>query len=1320
MASNEKVYKLTINGLTESISQVEALNAQIDDLMNRLDKLASVGVKIDVGGGGKADIAESTVELEKQREIAKELAQVNKQIAQGARDADGNYANTLKGRRAELAALKKTLSSMELGTKEWAEMSSKVNDVNDEVKNLEKSFGVFNRQVGNYEIVNKGMDGLKVKVGDVEREFTGFKDANKTLSNEMAELALKMREMTNAGQGGTEEFKALQQQFEDTAKASESLTKAKEYSDRLKNSIQDDSGALGEMNRTFDSVNAVINVGVGAMGLFADNTEDVQKAINRTVQVTTVLKGVTVLMNKEFQQGTPLMKAYNAVINGVSKAFGVQATSAKAAQIATKAFSGALIASGIGAIVVLIGYLVNNFDELKETLGISTNLTDAFGKAWDKVSEVLMGVSSVIFKFIITPIRTAIETIKNLIHLDFKAAFESLTNGIKEQYDVIGNYQSGAQKQHKKNIEKANREQAKAREKDLNDQIKANEAKYGSDWKYTKEGKEQYEKMFAERLKMYAKDSDEYKQAMNDKTSFDREWTEHANEASKKATEDAKRLAKQKADELAAIEKKIEDNMIEAMKDGFEKELKQLKIQERRELEEAEKSGIKVQEQKLAIQAKYNKIYLDKEKEQQDKISATNAKFQQMFSSSIEDAISKSLGSDKAALDLSRIINEVYKTDDKGALKPLEDYIDYNLEMIQIHTKIFVGKEQALLQEAFNIDLGKFEQEYRNALKSLGTDIEGSLETIKEKFGDNSSKYGMFSEFANISNLLRDMTSENSTQIIEHVNESFGKIYDMLGEYQTNYEDFGTEMAYMASTYLDKINAIYDQKLNERALIEVKARKDMADAEKQGNEEILKLYNDTFEAISNAQEKMLTSVNGGNRNLDVIFTNFKNFNVKDIISKYDALGEKTRELIENNDKELESLRKVQEELGEKITAIESYKDAIARGDSDAETELHKELIALGIDIENLDEEWQKLIADFAENRLRINGIESTNKALNGLMKNIKDMKEKNLKDWKEWANSIAEILSELAEVTAYIGGNVIEAIFNNTMNAIDKQMEALEEETVKLEEEYAKQEEIEQMHKDRINEIEDELSTARGDRRLALLDRINAEVAARERAFANEKAIMAKQKELEKKREELNKKAEEAEKKKNKQEQKINIMAAIMNTALGITSALKAGYPLGILYAAVIAAMGASQIALIASQKFANGGVIEGKSHAQGGVKVLGGSAEVEGGEFITNKRTTAMNVGLLEYINSKNKQLSMADIEEYFSGRRANIKSLSRSRFAKGGALPDNISNIRGLDNMRDNRPIVVSVKDFVDEATNYKNVLVLSGEMNAGDSLI
>ena len=122
-----------------------------------------------------------------------------------------------------------------------------------------------------------------------------------------------------------------------------------------------------------------------------------------------------------------------------------------------------------------------------------------------------------------------------------------------------------------------------------------------------------------------------------------------------------------------------------------------------------------------------------------------------------------------------------------------------------------------------------------------------------------------------------------------------------------------------------------------------------------------------------------------------------------------------------------------------------------------------------------------------------------------------------------------------------------------------------------------------------------------------------------------------------------------------KKQKKIATAQAVINGAIAFTKTLAelggvgALTPAGAAVLAGITLSTAAQVAVIQSQQFAKGGIIEGESHDNGGVPIMGGRAEVEGGEAIINKRSTALFTPLLSAIN------------EAGGGR----------PFAKGGLLP-------------------------------------------------
>jgi hypothetical protein len=110
----------------------------------------------------------------------------------------------------------------------------------------------------------------------------------------------------------------------------------------------------------------------------------------------------------------------------------------------------------------------------------------------------------------------------------------------------------------------------------------------------------------------------------------------------------------------------------------------------------------------------------------------------------------------------------------------------------------------------------------------------------------------------------------------------------------------------------------------------------------------------------------------------------------------------------------------------------------------------------------------------------------------------------------------------------------------------------------------------------------------------------------------------------------------------------LGIAQAIIDTYAGANKALAQGGVYGFIGAAGVIASGLANVATIMStpipgvegatanagpSKFANGGVLRGPSHAQGGIKTSFG--ELEGGEWVINRNSSAQFHGLLSAINT-------------------------------------------------------------------------------------
>ena len=185
------------------------------------------------------------------------------------------------------------------------------------------------------------------------------------------------------------------------------------------------------------------------------------------------------------------------------------------------------------------------------------------------------------------------------------------------------------------------------------------------------------------------------------------------------------------------------------------------------------------------------------------------------------------------------------------------------------------------------------------------------------------------------------------------------------------------------------------------------------------------------------------------------------------------------------------------------------------------------------------------------------------------------------------------------------------------------------------------------------------------------------------------------------------------------------MLQAIVNGAMAVTMAAINSWPIpAIPMMALAGATTAAQIAIMANNKpYARGGLLEGKSHAQGGIPIPGTGIEVEGKEYVIRKKSTAPNIDVLDYINKSERKLTLDDfIDFYSSGKvRKNISTISPNRhFADGGTIPSLSTDIdindRLLSTMEAyaNRPVVVSVVDINNRQAAVKNVQVLAGIEN------
>lgn len=375
----------------------------------------------------------------------------------------------------------------------------------------------------------------------------------------------------------------------------------------------------------------------------------------------------------------------------------------------------------------------------------------------------------------------------------------------------------------------------------------------------------------------------------------------------------------------------------------------------------------------------------------------------------------------------------------------------------------------------------------------------------------------------------------------------------------------------------------------------------------------------------------------------------------------------------------------------------------------------------------IESEKEALQNALDNNEISFDDFQKANKELDDFAEEVKD-KTDDLKDglsnsFNTWMSGVMESINSYSSVLSGMFDTISE-MYTRQLDAeqakLDKQQEMLDAELEMIEENLQKQEEVTQEHNDKVNSIEDELKSARGDRRQALIDQLAAERKAQEQSIEKEKQLTEEKKKQAQKQEQLKKQQDALEKKRRQQEKRASITQSIINTFTAVNNALAVQpWFVGLALSGVALGLGMANVAQIASQQYGKGGKLDGPSHKEGGIPVGNTGITVEGNEYIIRKESTMPNLPLLEYINSSQRRLTKDDLIRFYdNGKTPLINRTMTTKFAEGGELPQLSVDVKSLMNnaqaQQDDRPLVVSVVDIVNQTENLRQVRVLAGDID------
>ena len=1321
---------------------------------------------------------EDYARLQAEKDVLKEITNEQKKRAAAERLTANNYSNTMAGMKQELADVKTVRNFTDVTSQEFDKLTQRALQLTNQLKELEEETGQFGRNVGNY---GNSMQQVNIQVGNTVRTFANAREASRVLNMELKSMALNGQKGSEAYEELDEAVKKLNSDLKDVTKSSQAMDDLLDTmesftalgsigtgfsalfgfdNDEIQKSIQR-LMALQNILKGIETIRQQMKTGEGIGDLLSRGSDRID---NFVAGITGAKKGAEGLTMAS-KTATLAVRGLSLALKGIGIGIAIEAINLlmkgieAAGEALSKFFSGTggNIANTSNVAASAVDALNNRFKEQERILstdylkGYITD-TEYARKEVLLLNEAMQDSVNMMNQSILASGKYAdeLKTLTTAFNKGFdepikiKSDFLDLTTVIK---NIDGAKQ--AWKDFAKAVSKGE------------DVVTANGAQtlteyFGSFIVSAKDAKQQFEQIGQAIAGNWAKEITE----VNIKT----------DEGKRKLRELINELDNDEVTHavLLNLQDYIDDEAVVAKFNNIIKYARQLEqglnfmngstpegynYWEQNAIDSMEKGEAKIRRQ-IALNAKKEKDALIKEygdlpEWRAKEIDAKyNRQLKEQLESERKSRASAAKQARKQVEDAEKELNELRIANMREGLdKQIAQLREEERQRIQKvkDTGIKVGELTAEIQKLYNQKILDAQRDWAyEMLKTyddLKEDIESRTQEIFRMEADNALQiinndkfnYQQMAQFPRPTMDVKDMQGSL---------DSFEAYYNTLLDLEISIAD--REEAVYQERLANELDFDKEQeKLRHKRVADAKTTSlvmegiakyesehgvplvpDSADADWEKFENSLKenlrnmrgelvdAYNEgkiTFKQFVELVEKEQTNHNAKMLQLEKDYTTQSEKTTNEAIQKKQkAYNDYYNGVIARVRKGEDKINELTEKRSENSWGIIKLKEGLKnfKNAKKGYENLKKEIT----------EEKKNLKADLDANNISYEDFlmrdEELDNALNQANEGLQGLKKKQGEFFGDWWAGIDKWVQAVGQTV----NQVLDSIAEIQSNEYDKMIEQQEKYIEEYEEMLDKQKDITQEHASEVNSIEDELSTARGDRRQHLIDQLNAEMAAQRASLAQEKKIEAQKKKEEEKLKKLEHDQAVAKK-------KMQLAQAAINMAMSISMAAVNSWPVpAIPMMALAAAAGAAQIAAIQSQNipsYGSGGVIEGKSHAQGGVKVLGGRAEVEGGEFITNKVTTSKNVDLLEFINGKRKKINLEDLIDFYGGSSSVKKNIQtvRTKFADGGVVPQLRTDINLSDRMLtafedySNRPVQVAVVDIIDRTQQVNDVKVMAG---------
>lgn len=329
----------------------------------------------------------------------------------------------------------------------------------DIIINLQVNTGDSNQKV---EQLAKSEKELAINTTDANqaiKQNTQVTSANAGAVNEAAEANISLKK----------QLRGLQEELAKLAVAGKQNTteykKLRDEAGALKDAISDvsaevaqagsDTRGLDQTIRVASAAAAAFSIVEGTAALFGKENEELQKSLLKVTAAMSILNGL-----QEIQ--AELTRKDSVFTKGAAAAKLIYAAAVGTSTGAMKLFRIALLATGIGAFIVLIGLLIANFDKIKEAVSKFLPGLNQLQKGFDDTKVVLRGFADAALVALTKVVKTLFIIPRTLFAL-FNEGLDGAIRVVKETGgeltslfgDVSNAYQQGANAQKQLNAEAA-------------------------------------------------------------------------------------------------------------------------------------------------------------------------------------------------------------------------------------------------------------------------------------------------------------------------------------------------------------------------------------------------------------------------------------------------------------------------------------------------------------------------------------------------------------------------------------------------------------------------------------------------------------------------------------------------------------------------------------------------------------------------------------------------------------------------------------------------------------------------------------------------